>query len=531
MSRKIFTSDELVEIIRLTYQEKRSSRYIAEVFGVGKSTIGDFLRKETYTDFWDSYEDKPVASGEIDCPVKHRKALTGNKFVFTSAQNNTYVHDKFLKSLLHYCEEEGAELVVGTYHYNKNGFQNASKDDVWFDPKVRDYILDESCEIAEGLVYCGELNILPTAVNPISGLQNYTNKDSAIIPHAKLQLESLPTPKHDPAKMMYTTGTVTQRNYVQMKAGQKASHNHVFSALVVEIDVDGDWFVRQLVAESETGKFFDLGWYYTPEGKEQEPYCVEAINWGDIHTAKLDHIVADISWGEREDSMAYELLPNYVFLHDVFDQQSRNHHNVKDPYFKFQMYKQGTESVKDEVTLTANLIERMDKVCEKVVVVESNHDLALERYLREQDYKNDPVNAIFFLELQLQNYYAMDEGRKLHTFKTACNLVNDNLDDVVFLCEDESFKICGDIECGQHGHVGNNGSRSSPRTFQMQGGRFNTGHTHSAAIKDGVYTAGVSGCLDMGYNKGGSSWSNSHIVTYSNGKRCIITIKNGKWKG
>lgn len=530
MSRKIFTSDELVEIIRLTYQEKRSSRYVAEVFGVGKSTIGDFLRKETYTDFWDSYEDKPVASGEIDCPVKHRKTLTGSKFVFTSAQNNTYVHDKFLQSLLHYCDAEGAELVVGTYHYNKNGFQNASKDDVWFDPKIRDYILDESCEIAEGLVYCGELNILPTAVNPISGLQNYTNKDSAIIPHAKLQLESLPTPKHDPAKMMYTTGTVTQRNYVQMKAGQKASHNHVFSALVVEIDEEGDWFVRQLVAESETGKFFDLGWYYTPEGKEQEPYCVEAINWGDIHAAKLDPVVADISWGSRLDSMSSELLPNYVFLHDVFDQQARNHHNVKDPYFKFKMFKNGTESVKDEVELTANLIEGIDKACEKVIVVQSNHDLALERYLREQDYKNDPVNAIFFLELQLQNYYAMDEGRKLETFKTACNLVNDNLDDVVFLGEDESFKICGDIECGQHGDIGNNGARGSVRAFQMQGGRFNTGHTHSASIKDGVYTAGVSGSLCMGYNKGGSSWSNSHIVTYSNGKRCIITIKNGKWK-
>lgn len=530
MSKTIFTNDELVEIIRLTYQEKRSSRYVSEMYGVGKSTIGDFLRKETYKDFWDSQEDKPVASGEIECHVKKRKKLTGNKFVFTSAQNNTYVHDNFLKSLLHYCEEEGAQLIVGTYHYNKNGFQNGKSEEVWFDPKIRDYILDESCVVADNLVWSGDLNILPTAVNPISGLQNYTNKDSAIIPHAKLQLESLPTPKFEPAKMMYTTGTVTQRNYVKMKAGQKASINHVFSALVVEIDEDGDWFVRQLVAESETGKFFDLGWYYTPEGKEQEPYCVEAINWGDIHAAKLDHEVADISWGSRPDSMASELLPNYVFLHDVFDQQSRNHHNVKDPYFKFKMFKNGTESVKDEVELTANLIEDMDKVCDKVIVVESNHDLALEKYLREQDYKNDPVNAIFFLELQLQNYYAMDEGRKLHTFKTACNLVNDNLDGVIFLSEDESFKICGDIECGQHGHNGNNGAKGGVRAFQMQGGRFNTGHTHSAGIKDGVYTAGVSGCLDMGYNKGGSSWSNSHIVTYSNGKRCIITIKNGKWK-
>ena len=53
---------------------------------------------------------------------------------------------------------------------------------------------------------------------------------------------------------------------------------------------------------------------------------------------------------------------------------------------------------------------------------------------------------------------------------------------------------------------------------------------HTAGIIDGVYTAGVSGKLDMEYNKGPSSWSHSHVVTYPNGKRAIITVKNGKWK-
>lgn len=530
MSKTIFSDNDLLEILRLTYQEKRSSRYIADMYGVGKSTIGNFLRKETYTDFWEAQDDKPVASGEIDSPDTKRRKLQGNKFVFTSAQNNTYVHDKFLKSLLHYCEQEGAELIVGTFHYNKSGFQNGKSDDTWFDPKIEDYILDESCEIAEKLLYCGELNILPTAVNPLSGLHNYTNKDSAIVPHAKMQLESLPTPKFEPAKLMYTTGCVTQRNYIEMKSGQKASHHHVYGALVVEIDSDGDWFVRQLCAETKTGNFFDLGWYYTSEGKEQEPYCVEAINWGDVHTAKLDPEVADISWGNRSDSIINTLLPEHVFLHDVFDHKNRNHHNIKDPYFLFKMHIAKTESVKEEVEATADLISSMLGKCPNVVVVESNHDLALERWLKEQDYRKDPVNAVFFLEMQLENYLSMQEGEKLQTFKTACNLVDDRTKQAIFLGTDESYIICGDIECGQHSHNGNNGARGSVRAFQMQGGKFNIGHSHSATIKDGVYQAGVSGYLDAGYNHGGSSWSNSHIVTYSNGKRTIVTIKNGKWK-
>jgi len=35
----------------------------------------------------------------------------------------------------------------------------------------------------------------------------------------------------------------------------------------------------------------------------------------------------------------------------------------------------------------------------------------------------------------------------------------------------------------------------------------------------------------MGYNKGLSAWSHSFIVTYQNGKRTIVTIKDGKgWR-
>lgn len=528
-----FTVDELVEILRLTYQEKRSSRYVATVYGCGKSTIGDFLRKDTYKEFWESYDEKPIAGGMIVTPDDTRECLLGKKFVFTSAQNNTYVHSNFLKSLEGYCTHNNAELIIGTFHYNKKGFQNGKSEESWFDPSIRKYILDESREIAKGLLWCGELNILPSAVNPLSGLHNYTNRDSGIVPHAKLQLESLPTPLYDDCRMMYTTGTVTQRNYVEMKAGQKAKHHHSFSALVVEVDEQGVWFVRQLCAEKTTGCFFDLEYYYTPDGigMDGDPCVVEAINFGDIHAAKLDPVVAEVSWGKGAYSMMESLQPHHLFLHDIFDMQSKNHHNIKDPYFLYKMHIQGTESVKEEVVLTASVIESMNNRGAKVVIVESNHDLALEKYLKEQDYRNDPVNAIFFLEMQLQNYYAMEGGKKLRTFKTACNMVNSELEGVLFLETDESFKICGDIECGSHSHLGNNGGRGSVLAYQKTGIRCNIGHSHSATIKDGVYQAGVSGRLQMGYNKGNSSWSNSHIVTYSNGKRTVVTIKDGKWRG
>ena len=226
----VFKEDDLVEILRLTYQDKKTSRYIGELYGCSKSSIGNFLRKETYLEFWEAHEDKPIAGGQVHTPDDIRQSLLGKKFVFTSAQNNTFVHSYFLKTLEGYCEHNNAELIIGTFHYNKKGFQNSSEEGVWYDPKVRKYILNESREIADGLLWCGELDISPTAVNPLSGLHNYTNTASGIVPSTKLQLESLATSKHEPCRMMYSTGACTQRNYMERKTGQKAKHHHSFSA-------------------------------------------------------------------------------------------------------------------------------------------------------------------------------------------------------------------------------------------------------------------------------------------------------------
>ncbi|BAV80856.1 gp05 [Vibrio phage RYC] len=478
---------------------------------------------------------QPVAQGRIDTPEVNRVQAKGKRFVITSAQNNTHIHEKFFNSLMGFCEANDAELMVSPFYYNLSGFQNLGKnhdqeEEVWFDTRIQPYLTNDSIQLAKGLVFCGELNILPTRVNPISGYHSYTGDQSGIIPHAKLQLESLPTPMGDPAKLMYTTGAITQRNYIPKSAGQKAEWHHTFAALYVYVDEDGDWFVRQLNAESDTGCFYDLVNHYTPKGKDENEYVISAVNLGDIHVDKLRKEVADMCWGGTDSLLGY-LAPEHVFIHDIHDHARRNHHNIKDPYFLFQQFVGGKESVRDEVKKTVDILEDIAKISERVIVVESNHDLALERWLKEQDYRRDPVNAEFFLDMQLTNYQTMAAGEKLQTFKTACEKVAEGglPPNIRFLTTDEQYRLHG-IEFGQHGHNGNNGARGSTRAFQMQGIKFNIGHQHSCGIKDGVYVSGA--CVietDAGYTKGGSSWSISHIVTYPNGKRAIITCKNGKF--
>ena len=527
-----FTECDIIEIVRLTKQDNLTSRQIAEIYGVSKSTIGNLLRQETNKDYLGKVESKPFAGGNISKPSVNRPKLKGKKFVFTSAQNNTFVHDGFLKALKVYCEHNSAELIVGSFVYNKTGFQTGEGEDTWFDPKIKDYILDESREIAKGLVWCGELNILPTAKTPLTGLQNYTNRDGCIVPHAKLQMQSVPTPIHMDARLMYTTGTVTQRNYRQQKAGQQAEHHHSFSALVVEIDEDCNWFVRQLNCEEKTGNFYDVTSnveYYTKDGVTDN-HGVEAINWGDIHAAKIDEGVAKASWGKG--GIIDILKPRVQLLHDLYDQKARNHHNIKDPYFMYKMHLAGTESVEEEVKHTGKVMRDLIRPSVETIVVQSNHDMALQQWLKNSDYKYDQVNALFYLEMQYETYKQMSLGNNKfsvleYALKTKCK----GLEDIRFLSGTESYTIAGGIECGSHGCAGNGGARGSTKSHQIQGIKYNIGHQHGANIIDGVSVAGVSGLLNMGYNaEGGSNWSHTHIITMKNGKRMNITLRSSKCK-
>jgi hypothetical protein len=509
-----------------------SNRDISEmVFGLrtSESTVRRVWKKYHKQGHYNgTLGSNPIAGGSIAVPELSRKKLEGSKFVITSVQNNTLLHDDFFNTLLNYCEEEGAKLLVSGFTYNKSGFYG-NKEGLWYDQRVVPYMVSESLELAKGLVFCAEMDINPTAVNPISGLHNYTGENSAIIPHAKLQLESVPTPKHDEAKLMYTTGTLSQRNYVQKKVGLKGQWHHSFSALVVEVDAEGDWFVRQLNAEGSTGNFYDLDKYYTANSVT-EGINIEAVNYGDLHGISIAPDVEYACW-EGEDNILDTLKPEYQLLHDSMSNERRNHHNLRCPLYMFTQHTKQAECVREEVELTTNLLAKLDRPFSERIVVDSNHDRSLQRWILEQDFKKDPVNAVFMLELTLDLYKATEKGEDFHTFENACRKVDSRMGSVRFLRQDESFKICDNIECGSHSDSGNNGGRGSVMSFQKLGTRHNIGHSHQCTIKDGVYQSGMSGSLEQGYNKGGSSWSHSHILTYKNGKRTVITQKGNKWKG
>jgi hypothetical protein len=487
---------------------------------------------------------KPIAGGKMTVNEPKSAVLPPKgivkRYILTSAQNNTHINQDFWNNLLALADHYDAEVFVGTYSYNQNNFGQLSvkkgtkkerQTELWFDPQIMGYIKDQRVNLGNGLVWCGEMNLIPTAVNPLSGLETYSHRKSAIFPHAKLAMRSIPTMLGEGTKLNYTTGTVTLKNYIQKKEGLKAEHHHRFAALLVEVDHHGYWAVRQLGASAKNDSIQDLNVLVKGGKVIDTDASVEAITFGDLHCGQLDTEVHGLSM-----QMLDELKPKYTFIHDVMEGASYNHHESKSPHRKFHTWLRGLHRLDAEVQQAAQILSTYERSYTKLIAPDANHDADwLYTWLKEFDYRVDPGNAELFLRMQSYTYATIRKGSMVRDvnlmqwiFNDSGNLTEKN---IKFLVADESFKICDDkIECGMHGHLGPSGSRGTPANLNNIGRRANTAHTHSAGIFNGLYVAGTSSKLRWDYNRGPSSWTNSHIVTYPNGQRTIITMYKGKWR-
>jgi len=521
-------------------------RAFARKYGIPRTTLQDRLHKLRADPFQHRPRPEPVLLGQ--------QGTGRRRYILSSAQDGTRVHDNFLTNLEAYADWLGqdapCEIIIAGYTYNKSLFEDHAKNKApLFHERVQPYLRNERMRLCEGLDFCAEINILPTAVTPLTGFETYTRHRSGVFPHAKVQLSSIPTQKYKPTKINYTTGTITRSNYVPKRAGLRASFHHSIAAIIVEIDDDETFFVRHLMGEHDDGSFYDLD-RYVSNGEVSENHAIECLTPGDIHVVKIDPEVSKATFGvwptgERDPNTGYvweseyngtsmleRLKPSHLFLHDVSDFRSRSHHEIHDPHSRFKMHVQGVETVEEELRQDAMFLHFMqERTPGQVHVVDSNHHGAFLKWLKTADYRSDPINALFFLKSQSACYEAMARGDDdfdiyVHTL---CEMFKEwRCDKVNFLKQDDSLVI-GGVEHANHGHHGANGARGSIHAFVRGGSKTTSGHTHSAAILDGAYVAGTTSSLDLGYNVGMSSWSWSHVIQYQNGRRTIVTLSNGRW--
>ncbi|WP_117195948.1 helix-turn-helix domain-containing protein [Rhizobium terrae] len=194
-------------------------------------------------------------------PAPKRSLKRG--FITTSAQSLTPAHGPFVINLHALAAARGLEFSdIGGFTYGKSVFAKRRKKDLLEVAPWSAMIVDKVCRdrrhLHSTVQACFEMNMRPTKQNPLVGLTDYVRGKTSIFAHPKRAVESVPRPRSYDPVMMWTTGCCTVPNYVTQEAGLKSLQEHQIGALIIEIDMDDNVFIRTIDADRETGNLHDL---------------------------------------------------------------------------------------------------------------------------------------------------------------------------------------------------------------------------------------------------------------------------------
>lgn len=452
------------------------------------------------------------------------------RYFISCSQNNTPVEPGFWKAMHHYCADRSATLIITTLRYrNPTSIWNKQDSDheIWWPDEVLPYLVENDLCIHPSLKVMGRMRLQATAVNPLEGLDSFSQGASAIYGHNQIQMKTVPTPQHMLPKILHTTGSCSIKNYSRTKAGVKGAFHHSIGGVIVE--KKGKKFHMRAVVWDGRG-FYDLEHYYTADGV-QKAGPVEALITGDEHALFYDRLVRKGTY-DAHDSIAKTLKPKLIVRHDVFDGYSISHHHAKSPVTQYVKRREGLDVLKGELELTARFIDDTTPKGSTNVIVASNHNEHLMRWLNEVDWKKEMWNArmyFWFWDRLLDDAKFTSSGVS-HFDPFAFWAEQHVKSSTKFLKRDEPCNVAG-VELSLHGDRGPNGSRGSAINLNKIGVKTVIGHGHSPRIEKGCVSVGVSTGMKLEYTSGPSSWLNTHCVVYPNGKRQLLTVLDGTWRG
>jgi hypothetical protein len=468
--------------------------------------------------------------GEPEKKLDFNASLQGKeRVIITWAQNATPIHKGFFSSLETYCRKNNARLLVipGRYKNPTSRWDASQRNAQYWVKELVPYLVNKRVKLNKNLTLLADIHTQPTATTPLSGFEAITHGESGILGHPKLQMSVIPTPHQRLPKILTTTGAVTVENYSDTKAGKKGEFHHVLGAVVIELDRD-HFHMRHVNARSD-GAFCDLDRAYYPNGTVLPAGPYEGIIFGDAHPKFADPAVVHASFGSG--GLVERLNPKRLVFHDLLDSYAVNPHHQGNPFISVAKRRWSMDDMRLEVFDTIEWLSHRTGN-RQAVIVPSNHDDMFARWLRNQDWREDPTNAEFYLETALhlvRNSRMANEGARtpdpFHYWVEMQNLKN-----VLCLGRNQSYTIAG-IECGLHGHEGPNGARGSLKNLSKLGVKVISGHSHTPGIEAGHYKAGTMTHLSLEYTGPVSSWLNAHVSIDPFGKRHIhICVDGAFWK-
>jgi len=439
------------------------------------------------------------------------------KYIITTAQREASLNNEFLDTLERYKSFINAEKIIVL------PTDGASVDD----EDINEYFYTSShYEVTTNNVRLNKniqisnYAIKPQQIDPVTGLARFAQDDSStIFASTKQRMKVIPNSNIDLPKVIMTTGACTHPRYRDNRIGRIAAKDHIYGAIVVEVEGNKWYHYRQIQAQ-KNGIFYDLGTKF--DGKKK-PYLKrpEALVLGDLHVGDTNPKVLEETY-----AMIKDYKPKRVILHDVFNNHSISHHEDGKIIDKYKRTQSHTLLLEKELKgLAEQLYDFAHKYPKtEFVVVKSNHDEGLERYLNEARFTKEPQNALIgskLLTACLEGYDPLEYG------------VNEMIPmpkNITFLQADSDYKVRG-WQLANHGHLGANGARGSIRSIEWANGKSITAHSHTPEIFRNVYKVGTSTNLKLSYNRGYSSWLNTHGFLYDNGRVQLVNIVNGKHRG
>jgi len=484
---------------------------LSERFGVTQRTIENWVSRLGLT----SKTIEEPEQFKIAQAREHNKK--SKRFIITWAQNNTPVHENFLRNIEAYAEFINADIhvIAGRYKNPTSVWTNSQTMEEKWHSSVIKYLDANRHDIHKRVSIMSDVKIQPTAVNPMTGLEGMSGINSCVFGSPKMQLEMIPVLEGQEPKMMVTTGACTMKNYTDSKSGKKGEFHHTLGFVIVEIKDSDSFFMRQVTA-TDDGSFTDL-YYRVQEREVARVEKVAALVWGDLHYGNHDPIVM-----ERTLDFMKKVNPDHVILHDVFDGTSISHHEEKDPFLQYQKEIDGTNSLKKEID---DLLDGLEAFSEyKTVIVRSNHDDFVDRWLKNTDWRKTltPKNSLEYMQFSA----ALLSGEAQQGVIPW--VIKKEYPEFITLGRSDSYIVKG-WELGQHGDIGSGGSRGSLQQFRKLNTTIVVGHYHSPGRKDGALSVGTSTKLRVGYNIGPSSWLQSHVVIHEDGKAQHLHFINGEY--
>ncbi|MEK6829648.1 MAG: hypothetical protein AABY15_06010 [Nanoarchaeota archaeon] len=471
---------------------------------------------------------------------KKKISKNAKRYIFTWAQNNTPIHEEFLRNLEAYAKYIDATIYIIAGRYkNPTSVFSDEEFESWHS-RTEPYLYANREQIHKHLVIIGDVKVSPTAVTPMTGMKGFSGSESCIFGHPKAQEETVEVLEGRPEKKMMTTGACTIPNYTDSKAGKKGEFHHTLGFVIAEIKDKNTVFTRCVTA-ADDGNFYDLYFQVEFVGGRKKKAKVSDSEEIDFYANELDGksiitkikevdgiILGDMHFGEHDEKvidstlniLLKKLKPKEVVLHDVFDGHSISHHDRKDPFKQYQKEVRGKNNLKNEVDVMLEGLKPFEKY--KTIIVRSNHDDFLDRWLRDIDWKKEIKNAPEYME------YALLLLKEQAPKGVIPYVINQKYPNMITLGRSDSYRI-HEWEVGQHGDIGAGGSRGSINQYRQLNTKMIVGHSHAPSRKDGVIQVGTSTKLRLGYNVGPSKWGHAHAIIHPNGKGQLIYLQNGEF--